>query len=124
MELYKLVTEDYKSGFITTKKYKLIYKIGTIVTAPPGTLGIMLFDTLDNAKAFMKYCVFRGKILVVESLGGITKPRTISRFTLGDMLSLYYKNGEIYNTRIPPKGTVCCQSVKVIKENRIIEGLI
>lgn len=114
--LYKVTDEHYKS-IIAGGKYRTLYEIGKVVTAIPGTLGLMFFSDPDSAKDFAyltggSLC----KFLKVEPIEEIKTISCISLCTGERYLDwFYFINGYTSSTK-PPKGTICCQSVKVIEE--------
>jgi len=116
VELYK-VTEEYYRSVFAVGKYERIYRIGKIVTSDPLTLGLMCFDTLENAIKFKSYSTKNGVILLVKALDNIGKVRRVSRFLNESAMDDYYDlyTDTIIKNTVPPCGTVCCSSVKVIR---------
>lgn len=115
--LYKVVDKKYKSP-MAFGKYRLSYNIGSIVTAVPNTLGIMLFDELIDVDRFITN--FEGslfdccRILTVEAKGKITIPEKVGLCVDERSINFFYEN--LYISVSPPTGTVCCQSIKILGE--------
>ena len=104
---YKVVTcvNDYLISCIAEGKYTLTYEIGKEVEAVKGSVGIMCFDTLTNAKKFRVHLRNRFwnqlvniKILRVQPLVRATRCKYWTS-TYGELaLNNFYKflNGKIH----------------------------
>lgn len=119
--LYKLTSDTYES-ILATGKYIRIYKPGTVVTAVPHTIGLMLFDSIDNIKSFISYYYLGERsfrVLEVNTMGRITIPNLVCGSGFNEKhINDFYCNAYCGISRSvpPPNGTVCCDSVFVIKD--------
>jgi len=126
---YKVVSEDNKSAFLSLcngiKKYRLNYKKDTIVEAPKGTLGIMVFERKYQAEKFIRRqtdCPACFNIKRVLSIGKGKKPYSICRISILDSdydLDQFYRKNIIdpfyrISKVSPPDGTICYPAVKVL----------
>lgn len=99
--------------------YRLEYPEDTIVTAPKETLGIMTFETREQAEDFM---ASGQRILKVRAIGKGKRPnRLIHYFAMTTMTKLLYKFELSYarhvsnGSTIPPLGTICYPAVEVLE---------
>jgi len=141
--MFKIVRKNNNNGFYqslcacTTKKYNRNYDTDSIVSAPKGTLGLMLFVTLKHAIKFLEdtYDYYDNgdfAIFNVEGIGDGTIPEkvlTTEKFNIlkfkdvSKILDTFYNGSEDYSRyedlkpRVghPPEGTICYQSVKVLE---------
>jgi len=123
--IYKVVDIFYRSMMVSNEKYKLIYKPGSIVRALPGTLGIMAFDDINRAMQlayYWNYSYNGSKILSAEPIGPITRPIYICKYVSETTLDIYYEMSSGSYEMLAPRGTVCCPSIRVIKEIDLTEG--
>lgn len=118
MKAYKITDLNDRSIF-AIGEYRLVYKDGTIVEAPEGTLGIMCFRSIEDLHKFLTTMKkgIRCKIKRVEDISDKlspvhSEPNRICPFPEG--LWKFYGNGYT-PTILPPDGTVCFQRIKVIK---------
>lgn len=113
---YKVTTLDYKSAMIWGK-YELSYKVGSVVTARAHTLGIMLFNTLQQAKSFLGQSRFH-KILEVITLAQVYKADVIqiSQYFHSYAIEWFYDTPSKSCTAAAPEGTICCHKVRVVRE--------
>lgn len=95
----------FYSACVSNIKYELYYSIGEVTSEIPNTLGIFVFDTLENAKNFIRgtnqailKCMARGKRKV---------PEKISRTSTID---IFYKYHQCF-VNPTPKGTLLFKSV-------------
>lgn len=123
-------------------KYCLNYPKGGIVEAVPSTVGLMCFKKKKDAKRFLNrdfYNITFGyfmakflcailtnfsdpkdrfnypRIIKVKPLSEEIDVRLIStRFSSYGIDEFYRKESSEFNTRVPPKGTVCYDKVKVL----------
>ena len=115
---YKLVNDAYRSFTLCRdSKYSLCYRVGSTVSAVPDTLGIMCFSSLQQAREF---CVsdilwIPCKILKVQGITMLPTPTSVCKVIRDYYLDLYYIN-RCPDLMTPPTGTVCFESVKVLKE--------
>jgi len=122
---FKVVNEFYCS-ILAKGIYKLKYFENTIVNAPPGSLGIMVFGNLKCALDYIEGCglCMTRRILEVEGIGEISYPSDVCRFP-GDpsALEIFYDKRVYLDFIIrPPRGTICFPSVKVITEIELEES--
>ena len=122
---YKVVRKVSRESVLAEGKYRLIYKKGTVVHTIPGTLGIMVFDYLSLARAFIKHVLgpplSNFAVVRVKPIGKGTMPLSVSVGVLEEQLSKFYAihpapcNPFIpYNTT-PPLGTTCYEAVEVLE---------
>jgi len=128
---YKVVVDVIRlSAIVNIKRYQLRYFKDTVVEAPAGTLGIMVFRRRYQAKQFILRLprILRLIIIRVEPLGRGTTPQYIARrgSTYSDELDIFYKTkyvnkkfigdfGYHYpNVNFPVEGTLCYDYVRVI----------
>lgn len=115
--LYKVTDNDYKS-IMVIGKYTMFYLPieGRMINSNPNTLGIMLFETLGDAELFIINCVGASpcRVLTVEENSEIIRPEIICASIGEQCLDIFYDQRGAGIS--PPKGTVCCQAVKVIRE--------
>jgi len=112
------VTNSKHSSIMAPGKFRISYKVGEIVVAIPGTLGIMVFWTLQDAIRFIENNMFKdiSRVLGVEGIGKHTCPLQICGRITETSFTRYYGPGpDRYHQTDPPIGTVCYRAVKVIK---------
>lgn len=116
---YKLTKSDYTSIF-AEGKYTLTYTPGTIVTALPTTLGIMLFK--DKYQIYNLYgCCYdysRFKLLKVDTIAPIHS-QSIVRVSPGwseCQLDEFYTGESTHRFMYAPNGTICCYKIHVLEE--------
>jgi len=137
MERYKITCKN--KSILAEGKYRIEYKNGSIVEVTDETHGIMLFEELENAIDFiisMRSMIFifwmdyyDYSVKKVETLDDEKCPECISDFTDSEDLDGFYrvmnnpeyifKNRSAYikhNTIFSPKGTVCCNKIRVIED--------
>jgi hypothetical protein len=118
---YKVVTQDRKSVIIPgTSKFSLTYKDGTIVTALPGTIGIMVFKNLFDANNFLGWISHSGIIIKVRPIGKAKlTPDHIAvtyRGALQTTQAIKAFNLSAQVHMLPcPQGTQCYNSVEVLE---------
>ena len=124
---WKAVRVD-KSGVYTSvvafsaDRYNIIYpkEVGTVVSAIPHTLGIMVFEKKVQVYSFFKQMCsnFPMKILKVEGIGVGKRPKQIARLfcrrNMEETLDLFYHDA--LGVGGPPAGTVCYQKIKILDE--------
>jgi len=122
---YKVVNKDSNNtSLYTNGKYQLCYPTGQIVTALPGTLGIMIFDTLEHMQAMMPLALESQVVtvlLISYDYSKAVKPSVVCASMSTYLLDVFYARR---STGIqlgllgdePLLGTLCCTSVKVLKE--------
>jgi len=118
MKAYKVVTPTRFSISLGPGKYALRYPKGAIVEAPPGTLGIMCFKTLDRARAWVG--LVPSVIIEVQGLTRPRFPRYICKSLLIWRIDTFYKIRRSKKRLCDrefvgkvPEGTVCFDKVKV-----------
>lgn len=112
--MYKVTTRDRKSCMLHwSQDLSRLYLQGSIVEARPGSLGIFIFDTIENARSFanLDYQI----ILKVKPIGIQTKPSKIASSHSSENIKDFYYNKSIALTSLPPQGTVCCSAVEVLE---------
>ena len=122
MNVYKVVTQDRCSCIIPKgNPYCLQYIKGKTVEGIEGTLGIMCFETEEQAASFMILQHFGRRqnlmIIKVSLIGKITYPEFISKWLYKTEIEKFYKkthNGISWDLLRPPGGTICCDKVKVL----------
>lgn len=130
------------SHFVLSSTYDRCYNIGRIVTAPVDTLGLMAFETIEQARVMRQGCHDQTAILHVEGIGQLMQPDDVVyadskgwRGNLDYVLDLFYsgsrdnkeyskiaierghmdEGGFInFNFKAPPDGTVCFNKIRVI----------
>jgi hypothetical protein len=123
--LYKVTDYEYRSP-IVTGIYRKRYIPGEIVIANTNTLGLMLFTYLRDVKEYISnHIKERYRVLRVRALGPVTRPKNICICANDFALDTFYeylqfrkKTRYIFTTE-PPRGTVCCYKIKVLKEIKI-----
>jgi len=117
--VYKIVQSEHRNSFsvVEFNRYCKHYYPNTIVKAVKGTLGVMCFETKEDAKGFINsQCVWVEEeldIIDVRPIGKAHYPKSICAQTEEDVLNNFYE-GESMITMYPPKGTVCYDSVEVL----------
>lgn len=111
---YKVVKKTtHRSIIINARsKYCLTYNKDTIVKAPEGTLGIMVFKTKKYAELFAECHDNNSIIKKVVPIGRGRSPETISRKVGTRELNEFYKTGSMI--QVPPSGTICYPEVIVV----------
>ncbi len=119
MKAYKVVWKDDRSSLaITSRKYERYYLSGEVVEAEAGSLGVMCFETLQQAQDFAGHAVGANweeccEIITVKPIGSGLKPPYVSRLVFEDELDAFYKGkGRVSKS---PQGTICFRGVKVIE---------
>lgn len=115
---YKLVNHQFQS-IITKGRYCKTYPIGEVVTAKSFTLGLMCFDSLTDLLLFKSPIRTHYRILEVVLLDGpfLQSPIHVSGWALPEALDLfYYDPGFVQSIVTAPDGTICCGSLRVVKE--------
>lgn len=96
-------------------RFRKKYRKHEIVAAVPGTLGIMTFKSLKEAKVFMIPRSHRcAEIVAVEPIGRGKTPKKISFVPPFDMEDFYAKDPKAGWTP-PPDGTICYPAVMVLE---------
>ena len=105
---YKVLRD--RSSCYACGDFRLEYLKGTTVKAIPGTLGIMVFDTYENADVFATY---KHHIVKVKPIGRGKKRPSICTWTGTIDLNYFYedKNKGIHS----PPGTICYPAVEVLE---------
>ena len=121
MVRYKVVTnERYSITISKGKKYRKHYLKGKTVEATKGTLGIFVFDNLDDADDF-RY-IMDGMIIKVKPIGNGKRVKRICG--VGDKkatqeLNAFYRGfTQLWGWGLfdlAPKGTICYPAVKVLE---------
>jgi len=119
MKAYKIIKVPERVSMCTTGKYQLKYPVGSIVTAPEETLGIICFSTNEYVQEFTKGMSMNDlSIIEVEGIGKALFPKEITWLNNEKELDFFYKarrpRGIISLTKPPSKGTICFQKVKVL----------
>ncbi len=114
MKVYKIIKMPERVSLYAEGKYQLKYPVGSIVSAPEGTLGIMCFSTKEHALKFVgrRGLLVGTTIIEVEGMGGALFPKEIAWLNLEHHIDKFYKLKKA--TAKPPPGTVCFQKVEVL----------
>lgn len=117
MKRWKVVNLDRTSCSVSNRTYKLKYEVGSIVESDPDTLGIFVFNNIENATSFLKSMedVHKRsyKIIEVETLEEELEPEFISRFVDRTSIRNFFRLYHSLGARAPI-GTICCKMVKVL----------
>ena len=116
---YKIVTLERNSGYLfpwieEENKYILSYKVGEVVEALLGTLGIFCFSTLKDAVRYHRWGRDRRcprKIIAVE---GWERRYKIPDIAFANYISLFYNKSRSVLLQQAPEGTALYQKIKVI----------
>ena len=127
---YKVVRKDTRCSIIVGSHnlYTLKYNKDTIVKALPNSLGIMVFKRKHQAQDFLNFVktgLSRPSIILRVEVSGRGKyPKYISRWVsnVSDLPWFYtnyyiikkYSDNYGIDVSIPPKGTLCYDTVRVI----------
>lgn len=116
---YKVIKSNRYSFIISRENpYCLKYMKDTIVEGVKGTFGVMCFEMKKNAKDFIEDQHFKNSIIIkVFLIGKIKYPKLVARQLHGYDIKQFYKLKKcIGDWRItyPPKGTICCDKIKVL----------
>lgn len=123
---YKLVRMPLYTSLLAEGHYTVHYTPGTIVSAVPGTVGLMIFRDQESASAFLtSYSLSYGArtgIITLEieyTESSILPVDVISQYCDESALLCFYGLSLLESLPIArslPMGTVCCTSVTVLKE--------
>jgi hypothetical protein len=120
MIAYKITFRNH--SLFTIGKYCLKYKEGEITRALPGTLGIMCFDSLERARAYLSWaCGTLASAYRIHKVVGYNKNNSLvsqSIYITEEKLNDFYKHkfNPYLEMQPPNTGTVCFYSVKVLEE--------
>lgn len=96
-------------------KFRKKYEEDEIVAAVPGTLGIMVFKSLEEAKAFRIPRAHKCfQIVTVEPIGRGKTPKRIAGVSEYSIKRFYMKDSREYRDLVP-KGTICYPAVMVLE---------
>jgi len=100
--MFKVTDSMYKS--IRAKGvYCRIYNVGKIIEAEKGSLGLMIFRTVEEAIKFTKCIYYQlSRILEVEPIGKIFLPTRISNSSSEWWINHFYENPEDNNLYASP----------------------
>jgi len=116
---YKVIKISYftdkRISCFAEGKYSRNYTKGRTVKASPSTLGIMVFDTEENAKRFICNPNYGLRIIRVNPIGRGKRPKYISKYFESDRLSYFYTSKDFRLEASPPLGTICYPAVKVLE---------
>ena len=106
----------YRESCYAQGKFRKKYEKDEIVVAVPGTLGIMTFKSLKEAREFQR-CRNRTcpLIVAVEPVGRGKVPKKISSVPEHLMESFYAEGPGDSGWGYPPKGTICYPAVLVLE---------
>jgi len=118
---YKIVNANDGSCVVRpSSKFYLTYKKGKRVKALKGSLGIMVFSTMELADSFKDRMWDRETLKVkrVIPIGTPTYPTTIA-YTVSDIatfnkMAARERSVDYYNYGAPPAGTACYPEVIVV----------
>ena len=114
---YKVVNEHYKSVAVWDTEYCINYGIGEVVSAKPGTMGILFFDTLYNAQRFSDSS--KDKILRVEfKCSDLNLYFKICSYPSTKSLNAFYSHRQwpVTLTMDPPPGTLFARRLTILEE--------
>jgi len=111
---YKVVQSSNRNSSHATGRYKRIYTENSIVNSEPGSLGIMCFDTRKHAVDWLdgktEYMIIR-----VKTFGRGKRFKNISWSPSQCAINGFLEHRRsIAFVRIPPKGTICYPTVRVL----------
>lgn len=112
---WKVVSRSKKSMF-ARGKYSIDYDYapGMVVSAPPDTIGIMVFGRKTDALHFAGTVLFPYHIVKVKPIGRGKKPEKVS-WTIDEKgLDAFYQATDDSVGTCPPKGTICYPAVEVV----------
>ena len=117
MICYRLSDKGNRFSLMATGKYMLSYSIGTIVTAPKGTLGIFCFRKKEDVEYFQESDGFRSEdteIYKVRGIGKMKIPTRICHWLDERELNDFYEFGRnAFNGT--PYGIVLFNQVEVLE---------
>lgn len=113
MIVWKVIRSKDRSSLFSTGKYKLYYEKGSIVSAVPGTLGIMCFKTKREAIQFGSG-LGGTSIVKLRTIGRGKVPEKICREADSHSLNLFYKKSGSNMSFNPLIGTRCYPKVEVL----------
>jgi hypothetical protein len=127
MKAYKLTTLDNKSYVVATinvdlktgGKYSLKYGLDKETKKIPGTVGIMCFETVEDALSFTEKFREPYRLYEIEGIG-INEIPKISAYLNTKILNRFYKNKKNDSGVTVPEGTICFDSIILKKELKII----
>jgi len=119
MKTYKIIKIPERVSLYAEGKYQLKYPVGSIVSAPEGTLGIMCFSTEEHALKFIvsnELDLSQHTITEVEGLGKPLFPERISWISSENCIREFYRQHKQYFPVLtkPPEGTVCFPQIHVL----------
>ena len=117
---FKVVNENRRSYIIDDDSaFSLEYIEGKTVNALPGSIGIAVFDTIQNAKDFINVDT-TAKILKVKAMGeerALKEVAFICSMDDGircDNIIKHFLAGDREHGRTPPRGSIFYPAVKVL----------
>lgn len=114
---WKVVDEKRRSYIVSPNSiHSLLYIKGTIVEEKIKGLGIMCFETEEQARDFGRFNPpgYR-KIIKVRAIGRGKRIKIIARIWKGSMLEKYlFSFKDVAGQRMAPIGTICYKSVEVL----------
>lgn len=121
---FKVVKRKTRKSAIVNgnSEFALTYLPGIVVTAKPETMGIMTFTRYFEARKWVTYLhksnyvqFTRDALMIIKvlTIGHGYEPEHISYSSSAGSLREYY-NGKNMHPAIPPYGTICYSSVKVL----------
>ena len=120
---YKLVQRSDYGSIMAEGKYTLHYLPGTIVTALPGTLGVMFFDSIQHLLDFLDWdmrrlTAFAYRIIEVQYDTDHTHPHVKISYLWPESCydAFYATEYSAFDTYVIPLGTVFCDSVNCKQE--------
>ena len=112
MICYKVVDDRKSCGVSYKEEYSLTYTKDSVVSAVLGSLGIFCFKTKEDAEFYIIEDPPRISIIQVEGIGEPTYPEEIGDVTMQSVKSYYDRKD---HTMVPPQGTICFPSVRVLE---------
>ncbi len=115
---YKVVSPDRGSIGLwpDDSPYYRVYNTGQIIKAEESTLGIFVFNTLQNAVGFIKSHTLSERVLILKVFGfgkEIRPGDIIASSNKYDIENFYSGIGDFCSVAVP-SGTICFPAVKVL----------
>lgn len=114
---WKIITNNRNSIF-TEGELSRKYLKDSVVSADPRTMGLMTFETEENARHFHQALSFpksrHSFITKVQGIGRGKRPKQVSLHQWTKYLLNWYLAKESFGC-LPPPGTICYKKVKVLE---------
>lgn len=115
--VYKVVYIRPKSRFFSSSmseewNYELEYKIGEITTEKPNTIGIFVFNNLENATYYLRRIAYSSNFTILKCIP-FNKKEIPAYIGFVNITLFYQKRSE--GTPIIPNGTLLFEKVKPVE---------